>query len=117
MGLLDEGRDHKAGVYKGAGLANAVESAMKTVHGIGKQGLKHAKTFVKHAPKHWRRLKNTLDRADSTVEHAGHVMEATHEGFTAAAEQYAEAGLYGSEKLKEELLPSAHEYYDSIKGV
>ena len=90
---------------------------MKTVHGIGKNGLKHAKKIAKQAPKHWRRFKNTLDKADKVTEHAGAVMEATHEGFTAAAEQYAESGLVGSEKLREEILPSAQEYYDSIKGV
>lgn len=117
QGLMEEGKDHRSGAYRGAGLAEAVQNAMKTVHGIGKKGLKHAKTFAKHAPKHWRRFKNTLDKADKVTEHAGAVMEATHEGFTTAAEQYAEAGLYGSEKLKEELLPSAQEYYDSVKGI
>ena len=117
QGLLEEMKDHYNGHYKGAGLHKALSNAMKTVHGLGKQAMKHGKTFVKHAPKHWRRFKNTLDKTDSYVEHAGNVMEAAHEGFSEAAQQYADAGLAGSEYLKEELMPGAQGWYDSAKGI
>lgn len=44
-------------------------------------------------------------------------MDAAHEGFSEAAQQYADAGLAGSEYLKEELLPGAQGWYDSAKGI
>ena len=58
-----------------------------------------------------------MDKTDSYVEHAGNVMEAAHEGFSEAAQQYADAGLAGSEYLKEELMPGAQGWYDSAKGI
>ena len=62
-------------------------------------------------------MKNTLDKTDSYVEHAGAIMDATHEGFSEAAQQYADAGLAGSEYLQEELLPGAQGWYDSAKNI
>ena len=74
------------GRYKGAGLAKALSNAMKTVHGFGKQAFKHGKKFAKKVPGYWRKMSNTLDKADSYVEHAGNVMEAAHTGFSEAAQ-------------------------------
>ena len=54
---------------------------------------------------------------DSHVEHAGNILEATHQGFSEAAQQYSDAGLLGSEYLQEELMPGASEWYESVKGV
>ena len=116
-GLMDEMHDHISGKYKGAGLAKALSNTYHTVHGLGKQGLKHGIAFAKKVPKYWRKTKNTLDRVDSYSEHAGNVLDAVHTGFHEASQQYVDAGLAGSEYLQEELMPGAHGWYDSVKGV
>ncbi len=117
QGLLSEMGDHMRGHYKGAGLAKALSNAFKTVHGFGKKAGKHGKAFAKKVPGYWKKMKGGLEKADHMVGHAGNVMDAVHTGFSEAAQQYSDAGLAGSEYLKEEIMPGAHDWYSGVKGI